>query len=220
MILAPASSVSDAFSFDLWSGLRRWARILFSAVRDRVIDAPSNEALMAAYRAGDQGAFRRLFDRFAPRIHGAALRRGFSEADAGDVVQQTFVHVHQSRRDFRAGAEVRPWIYTIAFNVIRDMGRRAASRHRLTERVAAEPEPEIPPKTDGALAAARIRAALNRLSPAQREVLELHYFQEMSFRDIAALLGSREGAVRVRAHRGYRKLRDLLSGPEVERGLA
>ena len=204
------------------SGLSRWARLLLFAALDQV--APENrsdEALMEAYLGGDDRAFRHLFDRFAPRIHGAARRRGFSAADASDVVQQTFVHVHQSRRDFRAGAEVRPWIYTIAFNVIRDMGRRFSSQSRLKDRIAAEPRPETASVKESPTGrVSPLRSALGRLSPAQREVLELHYFQEMSFRDIARLIGSGEGAVRVRAHRGYQKLRHILAGTKAKGGIA
>jgi hypothetical protein len=90
------------------SVLSRWARVLLFAAMDHVAPgALSDEALMEAYRGGDQRAFRRLFERFAPRIHGAALRRGFSAADANDVVQQTFVHVHQSRRESASPLERR-----------------------------------------------------------------------------------------------------------------
>ncbi len=169
----------------------------------------TDEAVMAAYQSGNSRAFRMLFDRYAPRIHAAALKRGLSQADAADAVQQTFVHVHQGRSEFRPGAPVRPWIYTVAFNVMRDLGRRVSSQSRLKERFAAEPmhAPEQAKKESDT----RLRDALDKLSPPQREVLVLHYFEEMSFSDIAQMLGAGEGAVRVRAHRAYEKLRTVLT---------
>jgi RNA polymerase sigma-70 factor (ECF subfamily) len=202
-------------------GLWQWLRLLFSKTRDAeaLSGDATDEALMAAYQVGDQRAFRRLFDRFAPRIHGAALRRGLSAADANDVVQQTFVHVHQGRKEFKAGAPVRPWVYTIAFNVMRDLGRRFSSQKRLKERVisAAKVSDQVAPSTS-AEQRSILQSALDLLSPAQREVLVLHYFEEMSFGDIARTVGSREGAVRGRAHRGYEKLRAILTGGNRKRG--
>ena len=135
-------------------------------------------------------------------------------ADANDVVQQTFIHLHQGRKDFNPGSKVRPWLYTIAFNVMRDFGRRLQSQQRLKDNFATEAKTQsaAPPPTDtaGIPLGAVLQAAMKRLSKAQREVLELHYFEEMSFKEIAALIGSREGAVRVKAHRGYEKLREIL----------
>ena len=197
------------------------ARHLFCSASkaEPIPDDAADELLMAAYRGGDQAAFRKLFDRFAPRILGAALRRGLSPADANDAVQQTFVHVHQSRKEFKSGALVRPWIYTIAFNVMRDYGRRLSSQKRLMERFKVESEVASAGSTSEPEGQRSVlQSALNLLSPAQREVLVLHYFEDMSFGDIARMIGRREGAVRVRAHRGYEKLRSLLAGKKAKRG--
>ena len=55
-----------------------------------------------------------------------------------------------------------------------------------------------------------LREAMEKLPPSQREVVELHWFEERPFSEVAQIVGSTEGAVRVRAHRAYKKLKDLL----------
>jgi RNA polymerase sigma-70 factor (ECF subfamily) len=185
---------------------------------DRAASETSDEELMDAYAQGDQDAFRTLFDRYAPRLLRGARRRGLSQADAYDAVQQTFVHIHQSLSDFRADAKVRPWIYTIAFNVMRDMGRRLTRQRKLREKVVlAGAGVQSTEATRESYETVQARNALTQLPEAQREVIWLHYYQEMSFAEIAKLLGSREGAIRGRAHRGYEKLRRLLKSANEAR---
>jgi RNA polymerase sigma-70 factor (ECF subfamily) len=62
--------------------------------------------------------------------------------------------------------------------------------------------------------AAKVRAALARLPAQQREVIELHWFEQSPYEEIAAIVGASVAAVRVRAHRGYLRLRELLPGVE------
>ena len=61
-----------------------------------------------------------------------------------------------------------------------------------------------------------LMAALDTLPPGQRDVIELHWFQERPYREIAEIVGSSEGAVRVRAHRAYAKLKEILGGKLAE----
>jgi len=60
----------------------------------------TDEALFAAYLGGDNQAFRRLFTRYARRIFSVMVRRGLGDTDAHDIVQQTFLLLHQARKDF------------------------------------------------------------------------------------------------------------------------
>jgi RNA polymerase sigma-70 factor (ECF subfamily) len=85
------------------------------------------------------------------------------------------------------------------------------------------PTDELPEATDGpqsggserlerAQTAATVRAALATLPDSQREVIELHWFQEQPFDEIAEIVGASVSAVKVRAHRGYKVLKKLLEG--------
>lgn len=183
-------------------------------------DELTDEYLMNCYVDGSSDAFRTLFDRYAPKLLRAAQRKGLSESECQDAVQQTFVHVHQGRFEFDRLAPVAPWIFTIGFNVMRDYGRRFSAHQRLKSAFTVEAQVEEGPalESDPPLSVNKdtVRNAVTSLSDDQREVILLHYYEEMSFADIAKVLGCKPGAVRGRAHRGYKKLRALLRHPTVE----
>jgi len=177
----------------------------------------TDEELMLAYAGGEQAAFRELFARLAPLLLRIAQRQLGRAADAQDVLQQTFLQLHRARHDFDARAKLRPWVITIAMNLGRDMLRRRTrwGETEVDETVLAAPAP-AQGEAERAETSAHVRAALSRLPAAQREVIELHWFEELSFDDIAQIVGAKPGAVRVRAHRGYATLRKALVGDGVD----
>lgn len=180
---------------------------------------PSDEALMAAYVDGDAQAFRVLFERYSSRLL-RLFRASRLDGDAArDLLQQTFLQLHRSRNDFRVGAQLRPWLFTIANNLKRDL-LRSRGRWREDE---LDPEREAAPATQAADLQRRdvqghVRAALARLPAEQREVVELHWFGELPFSEIARTLGIGTSAAKVRAHRAYGKLKEWLAASEVEIG--
>jgi RNA polymerase sigma-70 factor (ECF subfamily) len=172
----------------------------------------SDEELMRAYAGGDQTALRELFERYAPILLRVVQRQVGRGPDAQDIVQQTFLQLHRARRDFRADTRFRPWIMTIALNLARDVLRRRGRRPEQPLEEQALPAAEAGPDRE---VARRVRAALRGLPRDQREVIELHWFDELSFNEIAAIVGASSGAVRVRAHRGYVALRKTLEDREA-----
>ena len=79
-------------------------------------------------REGDREAFELLFRRYAPRMLGLFRRSTGRDDVAQDLGQQTFLHVHRARRDYRIGKPLRPWLFAIAMNVRREHFRRSARR--------------------------------------------------------------------------------------------
>lgn len=167
---------------------------------------------MAAYVRGDRAAFTELFARYAPRLQ-RLMQRDLGGAEvAHDLVQQTFLQLHRARNDFRPGAKLRPWLFTIALNLKRQHFRRRARRPQTSldaegpgfEPVAARGNPERSAND------AQLRAALLQLPDAQREVIVLHWFEGMTFREVAQVVGASQAAVKVRAHRGYNRLRETM----------
>jgi RNA polymerase sigma-70 factor (ECF subfamily) len=175
----------------------------------------SDEDLMAAYLGGDERAFAELFQRNASLLGRFFARRGKRASEAQDLVQETFLHVHRGRNDFRLGERLRPWLFTIARNLCSDHGRRQRRRPEqladldLYEAAAGEPFAAV-------LQAERARAladALSQLSRAERRLLDEHWFEERSFAEIAARDGVQSTTLRVRAHRACVRLRELLPRP-------
>lgn len=164
---------------------------------------------MRAYVGGETAAFRVLFDRLGPGLFQMARRHTRSDEEAREIVQGTFLRVHAARNDFRDGAKLRPWITTIAMNLVREHWRRG--RRKPTSPLEHEPAAT---ETKDALETERraeaVRVAIESLPESQRAVVELHWLQELPFAEVARMLGSTEGAVRVRAHRAYQTLKSIL----------
>lgn len=171
---------------------------------------------MAAYVAGDSAAFRVIFERYAPVLMRAMLRELYVREEANDLVQQTFLQLHRARADFDAGQKLKPWIFTIAMNLKREYFRRKKRRPERSLDAETTVEPTV-----GALGAARVEAqrtlarVLHTLPADQREVIELHWFDGLEFPEVAQVVGATLSAVKVRAHRGYVRLRAAL-GDDAE----
>jgi RNA polymerase sigma-70 factor (ECF subfamily) len=172
---------------------------------------------MAAYVAGDRRAFEQLFARLAPRLH-RFFRRSFSaEATADDLLQVTFLKLHRARDTYKVGMPVAPWAFAIAARVRLDEFRKRKrlaedgdeeALARADEARAAEASGDDP--IDGDTADA-VRRAVDALPESQRVVIHLSRFEGMTFAEVARVLGTTEGAVKLRAFRAYGALRQALA---------
>jgi RNA polymerase sigma factor (sigma-70 family) len=169
----------------------------------------SDEALMAKYQAGEKTAFAELFDRYAGRLYGWFLRSTRSETTAQDLVQHTFLNFHRARNDFKPGTKVRSWLFAIGANVRRDHFRRIGRKPEVLFEPDKHPEPSVAPEASSATDRL-VRRALDALPENQREVLFLHWYEGLGFSEISRIVGASHSAVKVRAHRAYQRLRDML----------
>ena len=171
------------------------------------------ESMMRAYAAGDRLAFARLFERTRAGIYSFFLRSIRDPRAAEDLMQIAFLKLHAARSSYDPSLPFLPWLFTIANRVRLDEFRR---RHRLPPQAGEEALEQIEIEDDPAERVAKaqrdrsIDAALDALPETQRVVLQLRHVEGMSFAEIARVLGAPEGALRVRATRGYEKLRALL----------
>lgn len=180
---------------------------------------PSDEELFEAYVSGDEAAFQQLFDRYAPlllRLVGRDVRR---RHEAEEIVQDTFLNLHRSAADFRKGARLRPWLMTIALNLKREYFRRRARRPESPLEIDGRQDPVAasPRILERRHARTQVERALDELPEGQREVIVLHWFGGLSFKEVAEVVGASLSAVKVRAHRGYAAMRAVLETPGGER---
>ena len=170
---------------------------------------------MARYIAGEDGALRALFDRYVSLLTRIMARGMATQAETNDLVQKTFLQLHRARHDFRAGANLRPWLMTIAMNVkrqhLRSLGRRREDALKLDDHTAPASAPYDPEVTERRR---QVRIALATLSESMRVVIELHWLEGLPFPEVAQITGASLSAVKVRAHRGYAKLRAQLEEAE------
>jgi RNA polymerase sigma-70 factor (ECF subfamily) len=159
---------------------------------------------------GDGGAFELLYRRYARSVFGLALRRLGDRGRAEDAVQETFASIWRSARSYKPergpGA---PWLYTVARNSIVDrLRQRSEPASEAPDVATADPGPDEHAQTDWV--AWRVHRALEELPDAERKVLELAYWGEMSQSEVAGFLGIPLGTVKTRTRSGLARLADLL----------
>jgi RNA polymerase sigma-70 factor, ECF subfamily len=182
-------------------------------------DAAEAEArlglLMVGYQEGQLESFDAIYDVLAGRIRGYlyTLCRDASLAD--DLLQDTFVQLHRSRRTYEPGRPVTPWVFAIARHVFLMHRRRTGRRRRFEETLLAEALRGDRPHDDEAalIDGDEVRRALRQVPADQREAVLMHHVDGHSFAEIAARLGIRVNAAKTRAFRGMKKMRETLTRP-------
>jgi len=168
-------------------------------------------ALVARWKAGDQRAATALVARHAPALARYAASVG-ARADVDEVVQDAFVRAFASIDSFRGDSSLRTWLFTIARRLLLDR-RRLARRERLWEELSEAQAGTAFGALDGIVAVEtgeRVRAAIARLTPTQREVFTLRVGEGLSYKEIADVVGSTEGAARVHYHNAMRAVKELV----------
>ena len=174
-------------------------------------DGATDAALIARWKAGAERAASELVARHANSLARFASTLGERE-DVEELVQDTFVRAFASIDSFRGDSSLRTWLFTIERRLLVDR-RRAARRRRSDVQVQEGDLSTEYTALDGVVAdetEGRLMRAMERLSPMQREVFALRVTEGMSYRDIATLVGSTEGAARVHYHNALRAVKELL----------
>jgi RNA polymerase sigma-70 factor (ECF subfamily) len=174
----------------------------------------SDETLLSDYLSGDRAAFAALVERYRRELHGFLARFLGSNAAADDVFQETFLQVHLAADTFDRARAFKPWLFTIAANKARDWHRRQKRRRALSLDAPTGSDAEGArmvdlmdggaPAPDASLEGAEVRAQVKDVVDAMpaiyREVLQLNYFQRMSYQQISEVLGIPLGTVKSRIH--------------------
>ncbi|HVA57190.1 MAG: sigma-70 family RNA polymerase sigma factor [Gemmatimonadaceae bacterium] len=174
-------------------------------------DGRDDLELIEAWRAGDDRAATALVVRHAPAVARFVASRG-ERVEVDEVVQDTFVRAFGALDSFRADSSLRTWLFTIARRLLLD--RRRADRRRRDRVPIAEGDVVTEfDALDGMLAAetrTRMRQAVDRLSPKQREVFTLRVNEGLTYKEIADVVDTTEGAARVHYHNAVRVIKEFL----------
>jgi RNA polymerase sigma-70 factor (ECF subfamily) len=174
------------------------------------VDAPDVE-LIARWRAGDERAATHLVERHADAVARYVASLGGREA-LEEVVQDAFVRAFGSLESFRGDSSFRTWLFTIARRLVLDR-RRARRRQRDTVELQDGDLATEYSALDGLVAdeaQATMRRAIERLTPTQREVFTLRINDGLSYKEIAEVVGTTEGAARVHYHNALRQVKERL----------
>jgi RNA polymerase sigma-70 factor (ECF subfamily) len=167
------------------------------------------ESLMAGYQRGDRDAASALIQRVSPSLLRFFLVQVTSRRDADDLVQETWLRLHQARHTYRPGEPVLPWVYAIARHIRVDHYRRVRRRDDRERQV--EVLPEAPAASAPVERQPDLDAILRELPESQREVITMLKVSGMSLEEVARATSSSVGSVKQKAHRAYEKLRQLLA---------
>lgn len=174
-------------------------------------DSQSDLDLIARWRRGDELAASELVARHAQALARFACSFGASD-EVDDLVQDTFIRAFNSLDGFRGESAFRTWLFTIERRLLLDRRRaekRRPSRVEVQESDAATEYDALDSMVAGE-AASRVRDAMKELSPTQREVFTLRVAQGLSYKEIAELVGTTEGAARVHYHHAMRAVKEFL----------
>jgi RNA polymerase sigma-70 factor (ECF subfamily) len=191
----------------------------------------SDEALLENYRrTKDMTQFKSLVRRYQTRVYSVAVRILGNTEEAEEVMQDTFVKVHQNLDKFKNEASFSAWVFKIAHNLCVDLLRNKKriqpfpvlsfdpqstasdedepKSYTVSQLADQAPGPEQMVDSDEQERV--IAASLGKLPENQREVLVLHDIEGFSYQEIAEIVGASIGTVRSRLHYGRLKLRELL----------
>jgi RNA polymerase sigma-70 factor (ECF subfamily) len=178
---------------------------------------PSKEALEKTLQRaanGDEAAWRRIVDAYGPRVFGLIRAQCGNVELAEEITQSAFCTIVARIGQYTELGRFESWLFRIAMNRLRDEMRRRKRQARPVEGEAlvglagaGEPSPDRPREDE----VRALRAAMERLSEADRRVIHLRHFAGLSFARIAEVLGEPLGTVLARQHRALGKLRQMLA---------
>ena len=176
----------------------------------RKLDELSDEELMALYQGGSEAAFNQLYLRYADRVYGYLRKRLSHVQAANDVFQAAFLKFHRSSGQFNPSFMFAPWLFAVVRTSLLDWQKDHGNRIHvveLNEEILAGPGPE---------AHSPVTPDLSRLPKPQRAAIEMRYFDDLSFDEIAIRLSTTSGNARQLVSRGIKTLKSLFSKGEIK----
>ena len=165
--------------------------------------------LVLQAQSGDRAALEALLETVQGPLHRYVLGLTGDRSVADDVLQETLVRIYRKLQWLDDPALFRPWAYRIASReAFRSLGRRRRLQEREVDDSALDPVPDIrttvPEPAD-------LERLIAHASPASRAVLLLHYQDDLTIEEVAAVLGISAGTVKSRLAYGLRRLRQTIT---------
>jgi RNA polymerase sigma-70 factor (ECF subfamily) len=170
--------------------------------------------LFDRFRQGDGSAFKVLYDRYFPMLYLTILKYVERREIAEDIVTNAFIKLYDRRAAFRDADHVYPFLYVAARNEAvdqyRDLRRQRAARNEQAQLVDREYHDPLEAELEREQWMVKIVQAIELLSPARRMIFRMHYFEELSIREIANRLDLTETTVRNQHNRALIFLRQTF----------
>ena len=172
-------------------------------------DSPSDTELVGMVSRGEDRALGWLFERHHRSAYAMAYRMLGDSSSAEDVTQDVFMRIRKYARTFQGRSSVKTWILTITRNSCLETIERARSREKresdyLMDQSNRNTEGSEDPRV------ASLELALRQLPEDRRELIVMARFHGMKYSELAEMLGTTVGAIKVRMHRAVNELRELV----------
>ena len=175
-----------------------------------------DDAIIEKVLEGDVNAYSLIVKKYQKPIYNLMLRTVGSEDRAADLAQETFIRAYEKLDFFRPGNKFFSWLYAIGMNLARDSIRK---NNKIFFRMDDEKNPVLnrdivqentdPYETQ--IEITHLQFALNKLPLKEKEAIILKYHEGLTMKDIAAALEISVSGVKMRIHRGLKKLRKYFS---------
>jgi RNA polymerase sigma-70 factor (ECF subfamily) len=171
----------------------------------------TDEEILNQIGYGKDEGFNNLVRKYGEKVYGMIRRLGFSHHDADDITQETFVKIYKKIGKFRGDSALFTWIYRIAINEMRSFSRRNQWRRWIPLSRVNEIEEEHGFNEIG-MKEKKVMSALKDLSPYQKRVFVLRFYNNLSFKEVAVTLGVSESSARVHFHHAMNRLKKIFQG--------
>lgn len=169
-----------------------------------------DELLVLQCQEGDSDALRALIGRWQPRLARLAWRLTAEREATGDVVQEAWLAIVRGLKRLDDPSRFRSWAYRIVKNKCADWTRQRVAHRTATQRLRDQTAKTARVPATETDDIGRLREVLATLPQEQRAILSMHYSDEMSVADMAAVLGVPEGTVKSRLFHARNRLREVL----------
>ncbi len=170
-----------------------------------------DEDLVRRLRRGDMAAFDVLYDRYERRLYGYIRRLLGAPEGADDLFQDILLTVLRDRTYDPGRGRFAAWLFMVARNRCLAAQRREHTREALRDQARVHLEPAAPDAPDARGDTGRVQAAMAALPEPQRQLLLLKQVGELTYREIAELLGVAEGTIKSRLHAATAAFRRALT---------
>jgi RNA polymerase sigma-70 factor (ECF subfamily) len=166
--------------------------------------------LAKAFVQGDAEAFSVLYDFYVENIYRFIYFK-VNSSDAEDLTEIVFIKVWENRKKFDASkSSISSWIYTIARNTVIDHYRVLKNVEELHDNIEDDTINSPKKVVEDKLVSDKVRSAIYKLNPNYRDLLLLRYIEDMSYAEIAVILGKSEGSIRIMQFRAMKELKNIL----------
>ncbi|PCI25450.1 hypothetical protein COB57_01885 [Candidatus Peregrinibacteria bacterium] len=172
----------------------------------------NDQQLLSAYIHGDDAAFAELYEKYFSKIYNFVFYKVYSQENAEDITADVFHKVIENVDKFNAKkGNFSQWIYSIARNTVVDFFRKRFPTDNIEDIFDAPARDDVEREVSAKISLEKVEKYLRTLKPQQREIIILRVWENLSYKEIALIIGKNESAVKMSFSRIVGKMNpDLL----------